>query len=425
MYKRTARFGRFGFYFYDPAFDMLIKNLLAVCDNEMQQAVSEYRWLLEHLLCRRNQPRFTYHTRPNSKILSLIQIINSEEYINQPSKLENFACKYLTYLEKFKLNRYIIQRAIKKKPLQYILKYQSFLSHDFVVRPPTLIPRWETEEWVEKLCELIRNHDNDSIRILELCSGSGVISISLSDRLKNASIRGYDISPSAVKLSRLNKRIINPSLKCEFDLADLKTDMDISKILEQSKTMDANRESGYDIIVCNPPYIKPSEYATLDSSVKDWEDKIALVTVDPEGLEFFERIIDVAPSLLRKTRNRSLPAIVFEIGSTQGRKVSEIMLNREFKTEIWQDLAGKDRTVIGKLEQAPTKKPKPPTSEECCMSGCRVCVWDMYEEEYEKYRKEVESLQLDGKKIEIEPAVELDAGIKAFRDLERGKASGQ
>lgn len=188
-----------------------------------------------------------------------------------------------------------------------------------------------------------------------MCSGSGCISISLASHLTNVSVRGFDISPYAIRLSRLNKRVINPNLDCEFHLADIMDDNHIVNILEVSKNIDSDKNPGYDLIICNPPYVKPSEYALLDPSVKDWEDPQALVTRDSEGMEFYKRILDVSPLLLRSAhlmndkisvndkeninliKNQNTPSIVFETGSSQAVQVAKLMENLGYSgVQAWK-----------------------------------------------------------------------------------------
>jgi release factor glutamine methyltransferase len=106
-------------------------------------------------------------------------------------------------------------------------------------------------------------------------------------------------------------------------------------------TDDLRELGGYDLVVSNPPYVTPTEYAHLDREVKDWESPIALVTRDSKGIEFYERIASMRH--LYKPNSK----LVFEIGESQGKLVKQIMETYGFDSAVYQDLAGRDRTVVG------------------------------------------------------------------------------
>jgi release factor glutamine methyltransferase len=391
----------------------LLSQLVKVCDNDINNAASELRWMMDHILKRRGKSFFKRLQPPSTKVRPLLSLLNSEMYQSNHTLVEDFT-KKLEPKEMRKLEYFVSQR-LRHKPLQYVLGTQPFYDKDIAVRPPVLIPRWETEEWTRKVIDIIqRTQNGQRIRIIELCSGSGCISIALALSLSDAVVVGCDISKFALLLSRFNKRKLAPFTNCQFIYADILQDSDIEKILKLSTSIDGDPSQGFDLVVSNPPYVKPTEYATLDPSVKYWEDERALITSDDDGLQFYKRILKISPKLLRKSNN-SFPSIAFEIGSSQSNDVVALMNHNFDKIKTWKDLAGNDRTVIGYskphieavnvngtsnvhhfadisvpdpslkadvhplLPKLPVK-PEPLGPEDCCMSGCRVCVWDSYQE---------------------------------------------
>jgi release factor glutamine methyltransferase len=241
-----------------------------------------------------------------------------QELFSNHSKIDQKQLKKLEYW---------INCRIKGKPLQYILGNQPFINLNIILRKPILIPRWETEEWTLNLIESIDK--NAKLNILELCSGTGCISLALAKALPNSKIDACDISKAAIKLSRLNQRkLAIPETQLKF----LNIDLFSNQVYQLNK---------YDLVVSNPPYIPPQEYEQLDKSVKDYEDKIALLAKDAKGVEFYERIVSL-PLFKRGSK------LVFEIGENQGEYVKDIMLNSGFiNVAVSKDLAGQDRVVSG------------------------------------------------------------------------------
>ncbi|KAJ3271612.1 hypothetical protein HDV01_006482 [Terramyces sp. JEL0728] len=240
--------------------------------------------------------------------------------------------------QKDKLDWYI-QRRIRHVPLQYILGSVEFLGLNILTRPPVLIPRWETEEITERLIDALPTMEafpsvsgsTNSLAlslqkgskiplihsVIELCSGSGCISLALSHYYPSLKIDAFDISKSAIKLSLLNQRKLKTSVN--FHLQDL-----FSCKFNQC-----------DLLVCNPPYVTPAEYNNLSKSLL-YEDKNALVTRDEFGVEFYEYISSLQISKY----------ICFEIGESQGRLVQDILIKYGYTSMVYKDMAGKDRSVF-------------------------------------------------------------------------------
>ncbi|EPB86179.1 hypothetical protein HMPREF1544_06991 [Mucor circinelloides 1006PhL] len=245
----------------------------------------------------------------------------------------------LSKQEQDQLDMYITQRTKEHKPLQYILGTQPFCELDIVTRPPTLIPRWETEEWTYKVIEMLKNQLSTvqkPLRILDVCTGSGCISLALAKHLPKDSVHitGLDISTKAISLSHHNLDLHRSQLQnpVEFHVQD---------VFQYTPQDDIH------LIVSNPPYITDEEYETLDPDVKNWEDARALVAPD-QGTRVHQGVIQVAKYCKPLTKG---PHLLMEMGGThQIKLLSDLMLQQGFKSiDIWKDLADKDRVITGGL----------------------------------------------------------------------------
>lgn len=223
------------------------------------------------------------------------------------------------------------------KPIAYILQEVPFGNLAISVRPPVLIPRPETEEWVLSLIDAIRASGAKQLRILDLCTGSGCIALSLADAFPDAQIVATDISPFALFLVEENKR---------------KLKINNVQCIESDVFMQVPQDVLFDLIVSNPPYITDKEFVRLDSSVKNWEDSRALLAED-DGLAVIKRIIDQAPQFLRPNAELQASGIAqlsIEIGAQQGASVEALMRTSGYKKVVVnKDLARKDRLVSGSI----------------------------------------------------------------------------
>ncbi|KAJ2909269.1 hypothetical protein GGI21_002053, partial [Coemansia aciculifera] len=283
------------------------------------------------------------------------------------------------------LRQAVADRTERHKPLQYIIGEQKFGMANIIVRPPVLIPRWETEEWMLRLAELINTHTTNAreasatipkpLNILEACTGSGCIALGLGCELADDSARilGVDVSADAMELAMDNLAFNQMLLsnQVQFHRADLQ------QAVHLLPTQLPVGEGGWDMLVSNPPYVTPSEYRELDADVREWEDIRALVPLppgtadpqhvsekdmDPSGMAFVEQLAKLAKELgLAGESQRddkalhmgSLPRLVVEIGSTQqAQSACQIMHDHGFSaTEVWKDMAGADRVVLGFFKQ--------------------------------------------------------------------------
>ncbi len=218
----------------------------------------------------------------------------------------------------------LIRRRGERIPLQQLLGVQEFMGMEFVVSDAVLIPRQDTETLVERVIEDVRGKKNP-LYILDLCTGSGCIGISLACLLDGAKVILSDISPDALLVADENIRRRGCGDRCQAMESDL---------------FSAFSGERFDMIVSNPPYIPSEVIEGLSPEVRDHEPRLAL-DGDIDGLSFYRRIGKEAPAHL-------VPggSLYLEIGCEQGAFVSEILKENGFeKIEVIKDLPGKDRVV--------------------------------------------------------------------------------
>lgn len=211
-------------------------------------------------------------------------------------------------------------------PLQHITGVQGFMGLDFIVNENVLIPRQDTECLVEEAMIEI----DDGMQVLDMCTGSGCIIISLMKYKNNLETTAVDISEAALSVARENARLNN--VEVNFIRGD---------------KFDALKEAGiegrYDAIISNPPYIASDVIETLMPEVRDHEPRIAL-DGDSDGLRFYRDIIEGAESYLAPGG-----VILFEIGYDQGEEVSRLLEVKGYiDVCVVKDLAGLDRVVKGR-----------------------------------------------------------------------------
>ncbi len=205
-------------------------------------------------------------------------------------------------------------------PLQYLTKTQEFMGLEFIVNDNVLIPRQDTECLVEEVLKVSKDKE-----ILDLCTGSGCIIISLAVLGNIKKGTAVDLSEEALAVAKEN------AARLGSDVTFIKSDL-----YDQVEGL-------FDIIVSNPPYIKTSEYLELMPEVRDHEPAMAL-EAGPDGLEFYRRIVSGLSTYLRKDG-----WIFFEIGCNQGKEVADLLQKEGFQEiQIKQDLSGLDRMVSGR-----------------------------------------------------------------------------
>ena len=232
-------------------------------------------------------------------------------------------------MEEEEAYRELIGRRAKRIPLQQITGEQEFMGFPFLVNEHVLIPRQDSETLVEEAMEKSGKGD----RVLDMCTGSGCILLSLLKLVPGLSGTGADISQEALKVAVENgKRLQTEASFLESDLFE--------KV-----------EGVFDLIVSNPPYIASDEIGTLMEEVRDHE-PIGALDGSADGLAFYRRLVQEG-----KDHLKSGGWMLFEIGCTQAEAVMELLKKGGFQ-EIYvkKDLAGLDRVVGGRKPKQEERK---------------------------------------------------------------------
>ena len=225
------------------------------------------------------------------------------------------------------------------KRLQYLMGECEFMGFDFSVDERVLIPRQDTECLVELAVEDIRNvktqnrcefnnaadqKNEQEVKVLDLCTGSGCIGISVKKLCQNTKVTLADISEGALAVAKKNAENLNANVT-----------------LIRGNLFE-NIEGRFDYILSNPPYIPSQVIQGLMPEVKDHEPRLAL-DGEEDGLAFYRKIIEQAPDYLNSNGR-----IYFEIGAEQGEDMIRLMTDRGFsEVKVHKDLAGLDRIATG------------------------------------------------------------------------------
>ena len=224
----------------------------------------------------------------------------------------------------------IITRLQNGEPVQYVLGEADFAGRTFHVEPGVLIPRPETAElcqWIEE--EVSSLEADDPKQILDICTGSGCIAITLGLNIPNSEVTGWDISEDALRIAQGNVEMLKAgNVRIEYQNA-----------LMLPKTAETA-----DIIVSNPPYICEKEKADMEKNVLEHEPSIALFVPDEEPLKFYRAIAEYASSALKPEG-----ALYFEINPIYEKETREMLEELGFKDiETKEDAFGKKRMMKAK-----------------------------------------------------------------------------
>ena len=276
--------------------EVMRKGMIKLKTNGIQEPNLKSRLLMQYIL---NRPR-EYLLVHDDKQLTLRQEVN---YFKAIKKLLNGV------------------------PLQHITHRQEFMKLMFYVDENVLIPRPDTEILVEEVIKIAKKIN--AKKILDLCTGSGAIAISLAKYIKGSQITATDISRKALSIAKLNAANNNVEDKITF----------VSSNLFQNIP-----EEKYDIIVSNPPYIKRKVIEKLDKEVK--KEPIIALDGGNDGLEFYKKIVDNAYEYLKYKGYLCL-----EIGYDQKDEVTKLIENegKYIDTYSKKDLYDNDRIIITKL----------------------------------------------------------------------------
>lgn len=223
-----------------------------------------------------------------------------------------------------------VEKRLAGVPVQYIIRSQEFMGMEFYVEEGVLIPRPDTEILVETILEWVKEkHETKNVRIADIGAGSGAISVSLAKLLDSAFVYATDISPKALKITKINSQKQQVENRMEFLSGDLLTPL---------------RELGInnlDVLVSNPPYIPTEDIGKLQIEVACYEPAIAL-DGGVDGLDFYKRLINEGWHFLKKGG-----LLAFEVGHDQALSVKNlIMINGKYNNiKIINDLAGIQRVL--------------------------------------------------------------------------------
>lgn len=211
-------------------------------------------------------------------------------------------------------------------PIQYIIGETEFYGLPFYVNKNVLIPRPETEElvaWI--ISDWKAGHLKNSIKILDIGTGSGCIPISLAKNISNAEVSSIDISSEAIKIAQKNATLNNVNI--EF--------------IEANILNTSNLPNKFNVIVSNPPYVRELEKQEMQKNVLDHEPELALFVEDENPLLFYDKIADLAKNHLSKNGQ-----LYFEINQYLGKETVELLKTKGFtEIELKKDFFGVDRMI--------------------------------------------------------------------------------
>ena len=239
---------------------------------------------------------------------------------------EQFSNKLSEELSVEQENRYfdLINKNINEDtPLSHLVGFDYFYDRKFKVTKDVLSPRMETEELIYKVLEYIKKSKKDSFRILDLCTGSGIIAITLKKEIvkKYTEIVASDISEKALSIAIENANNNNANITfIKSDLFD-------------------NISGKFDLIISNPPYISYKDISTIKDNVLNYDPHLALFA-EEDGIYFYRKIIENANQYLENNG-----VIFLEIGYDQKEKILELGKSNNFITTVYKDINGKDRIV--------------------------------------------------------------------------------
>ena len=251
--------------------------------------------------------------------LELRILLNRSSIKKKEIFLNNFSVKDIN-LVAFK-NAFT--RRINREPVSKIFNQKNFWKYNFFVNRNVLDPRPETEIIIEKILEYYSNKE-ESLKMLDMCTGSGCLAISIAKEYPNSYITATDISLKAIAVAEINAKKLNCKNQIEFINCDL-----IKKTIK------------YDVVFSNPPYLSIKEYDKVQEEIKLFEPKIALLA-ENNGYSFYYKISTILPHIL-SSKGRAF----IEIGSSQAEKVIKIFESNKLNCiKVQKDEQNLNRVLI-------------------------------------------------------------------------------
>ena len=219
----------------------------------------------------------------------------------------------------------LIEKHIKEDmPLSHLVGFEYFYDRKFKVTKDVLSPRMETEELIYKVIEYVKVNNKNNLKILDLCTGSGIIAITLKKELNRISIDvvASDISEEAIEVAKENAQYHDADVR--FIQSDIFNNID----------------DKFDIIVSNPPYIDRKDEVTMQDNVLKYDPHLALFA-EEEGMYFYRNIVERSVNYLNENG-----VIFFEIGYDQKNKIIELADMNGYQAEVYKDINGRYRMAF-------------------------------------------------------------------------------
>ena len=219
----------------------------------------------------------------------------------------------------------LIEKHIKEDvPLSHLVGFEYFYDRKYKVTKDVLSPRMETEELMYKVIEYVKASNKNKFKILDLCTGSGIIAITLKKELEQVSVDviASDISEEAIEVAKENSQSHDATIKF------IKSDI-FNHINDR-----------FDIIVSNPPYIDRKDEVTMKDNVLKYDPHLALFA-EEEGMYFYRKIIEQAKDYLNENG-----VMFFEIGYDQKDKIIKLADMNGYSAEVYKDINGRDRMAF-------------------------------------------------------------------------------
>ena len=237
----------------------------------------------------------------------------------------------------------IIARLQNGEPVQYVLGEADFAGRTFHVEPGVLIPRPETAElcqWIEEEVSSLKADERK--QILDICTGSGCIAITLGLNIPNSEVTGWDISEDALRIAQGNVEILKAgNVRIEYQDALMLPEAEEAAEISEATKSESSLSKGWNVIVSNPPYICEKEKADMEKNVLEHEPSIALFVPDEDPLKFYRAIAEYASSALKPEG-----ALYFEINPIYEKETRKMLQELDFKDiETKEDAYGKKRMM--------------------------------------------------------------------------------
>ena len=219
----------------------------------------------------------------------------------------------------------LIEKHIKEDvPLSHLVGFEYFYDRKFKVTKDVLSPRMETEELIYKVIEYVKANNKNNLKILDLCTGSGIIAITLKKELDEILIDvvASDISEEAIEVAKENAQNHNADIR--FIQSDIFNNID----------------DKFDIIVSNPPYIDRKDEVTMKENVLNYDPHLALFA-EEEGMFFYRKIIEQAKDYLKENG-----VMFFEIGYDQRDKIIKLSKKNGYLAQVYKDINNRDRMAF-------------------------------------------------------------------------------